>query len=78
MSDLDNYIYGLKLNLEYSKISRLNIPEEVDFTIDDVLERLDNEGIEYSRYDYINEDGEVKSLPEDTIYCDEFYTKENI
>ena len=76
MSKVKQYVEGLKEHLEYKKIVDISDCEEVGIEVEEILQELDNQDIDYSLHDYFDKSEKLKSLQPGLIYCDKFYVEE--
>lgn len=76
---LNDYIEGMKEHLESNKLIRINSIDELDITRGELFEALDNEKIEYWKpFEMYTENGQIKTVPDDCIYCNQFYINEEV
>lgn len=76
---INEYIEGLKVDLQFNKVVRIDsFEDETGATEQDLFAALDAAGIEYTKPGgtYGDEHGQIKQVPDDCIYCDQFYIKD--
>ena len=75
--EIIEYVEGLKCVLEFMKVvSFEDIKEDDIFDMDDVLEELDRQGINYKLHNYIDDYGVLRELGGWEIYCNDLYKED--